>query len=41
MTGELIDSKTMIKVRDFEKLGYKVDFMQEDNLSTAIIKKNQ
>ena len=39
MTGVLVDSKTMIKIRDFEKLGYKIEYNQVDGLSTAIITK--
>ena len=39
MTGVLIDSRTMIKIRDFEKLGYKIDYIQVDGLSTATITK--
>lgn len=39
VTGILFDSKTMIKVRDFEKLGYKVEFIQDGDLSIAIISK--
>jgi regulator of sigma D len=39
MTGIIVDSKTMIKVRDFEKLGYKVGYQQVDDLSTATIEK--
>lgn len=39
MTGVLIDNKTMVKVRDFEKLGYKIGFVQVDDLSTATIEK--
>ena len=37
MTGVLVDSKTMIKIRDFEKLGYKIEYSNEDGLSTATI----
>ena len=37
MTGIIMDSKTMIKIRDFEKLGYTVVYEQVDNLSTATI----
>lgn len=37
MTGVLLDSKTMIKVRDFEKLGYKVEFEKKDGLSIVTI----
>lgn len=40
MTGVIIDSNTMVKVRDFEKLGYKVDYIQEDGKSIATITKN-
>jgi len=39
MTGVLVDDTTMVKIRDFEKLGYKVDFVQNDELSTATIEK--
>lgn len=39
VTGILFDSKTMIKVRDFEKLGYKVEFIQDGELSIATISK--
>jgi len=39
MTGIIVDSKTMIKVRDFEKLGYTVSYQQVDDLSTATIEK--
>lgn len=39
MTGVLIDNTTMVKVRDFEKLGYKIGFVQVDGLSTATIEK--
>ncbi len=39
MTGILSNSKTMIKVRDFEKLGYKVDFVQDGDSSVATISK--
>ncbi|MDW5299605.1 MAG: stalk domain-containing protein [Sedimentibacter sp.] len=39
MTGLLIDSKTMVKVRDFEKLGYKINYNQVEGLSTATIEK--
>lgn len=39
MTGVLINDKTMVKVRDFEKLGYKIDYIQEYGLSTATITK--
>jgi hypothetical protein len=37
MTGVLVDSTTMIKIRDFEKLGYKIEYNQVDGLSTATI----
>jgi len=37
MTGVLIDNTTMVKVRDFEKLGYKIDYIQADGVSTATI----
>jgi hypothetical protein len=39
MTGVIIDSKTMVKVRDFEKLGYTVEFEQNDYSSIATISK--
>lgn len=39
MTGVLIDNTTMVKVRDFEKLGYKIGFVQADGLSTATIER--
>nr|WP_312578641.1 copper amine oxidase N-terminal domain-containing protein [Sedimentibacter sp.] len=39
MTGIIVDSKTMVKVRDFEKLGYKVGFVQNENSSVATISK--
>ena len=37
MTGLLVESRTMIKIRDFEKLGYKIEYNQVDGLSTATI----
>ena len=37
MTGLLVDSKTMVKIRDFEKLGYKITYEQVEGLSTAVI----
>lgn len=37
MTGVLINDKTMVKVRDFEKLGYSINYIQEDGVSTATI----
>ena len=39
MIGVLVDSKSMIKIRDFEKLGYKIEYNQVDGLSTATITK--
>ncbi|MDF2950046.1 MAG: hypothetical protein K0R07_2095, partial [Sedimentibacter sp.] len=39
MTGVLVDSTTMVKVRDFEKLGYKIGFTQVNGLSTATIER--
>jgi len=39
MTGILVESKTMIKVRDFEKLGYKVGYVQDGESSIATISK--
>ncbi len=41
MTGVLVDGKTMVKVRDFEKLGYKIDFTQDEDWSMATIEKNK
>ncbi|HBV67265.1 MAG TPA: hypothetical protein DEF04_03110 [Clostridiales bacterium] len=41
MTGVLVDGKTMVKVRDFEKLGYKIDFVQDEDWSMATIEKNK
>ncbi len=37
MTGVLVDSITMVKIRDFEKLGYKIDYIQEYGQSIATI----
>lgn len=37
MTGVLVDSRTMVKIRDFEKLGYKIDYIQDDGQSIATI----
>lgn len=37
MTGLIKDSKTMIKVKDFEKLGYKIEYKEIDDLSIATI----
>ncbi|MDF2950383.1 MAG: hypothetical protein K0R07_2435, partial [Sedimentibacter sp.] len=37
MTGVLINDTTMVKVRDFEKLGYKISYEQADGVSTATI----
>ncbi len=39
MTGVLIDSTTMVKIRDFEKLGYVIEYEQIDGYSTAAIVK--
>lgn len=39
MTGIIVDSKTMIKIRDFERLGYKVGYTQENGLSKATLEK--
>jgi hypothetical protein len=39
MTGILSDNLTMVKVRDFEKLGYIVEFEQDEDWSTATIRK--
>ncbi len=37
MTGIIIDNTTMVKVRDFEKLGYTIGYNQVDGYSTATI----
>lgn len=39
MTGVLINNTTMVKIRDFEKLGYKIGYTQIDGYSTATIEK--
>lgn len=39
MTGVIVDSRTMVKVRDFEKLGYKITYTFDGDLSTAVIEK--
>ncbi|WP_313345881.1 copper amine oxidase N-terminal domain-containing protein [Sedimentibacter sp.] len=39
MTGVLVDGRTMVKVRDFEKLGYVIGYEQFDDYSTATITK--
>ncbi len=39
MKGVLVDSSTMIKIRDFEKLGYKIDYVQYNGKFIAIITK--
>lgn len=39
MTGIIVDSRTMVKVRDFEKLGYKINYTQDGTWSTAVIEK--
>lgn len=39
MTGVLVNNKTMVKIRDFEKLGYKIGYNQVDGYSTATIEK--
>lgn len=39
MTGILSDNLTMVKIRDFEKLGYIVEFEQYDDWSTATIRR--
>jgi hypothetical protein len=39
MTGVLVDSKTMVKIRDFDKLGYKIDYIQVEGQSIATIVK--
>lgn len=35
----LVDSKTMVKIRDFDKLGYKIDYIQVEGQSIATIVK--
>lgn len=39
MTGVLVNSKTMVKIRDFDKLGYKIEYNQVDGQSIATISK--
>jgi len=39
MTGILSDDLTMVKIRDFEKLGYSIEYYQEEGWSTAVISK--
>jgi len=39
MSGIIRDSETFINIGDFEKLGYSVDYTQDGDMSTAIIKK--
>ncbi len=39
MTGVIVDSRTMVKVRDFEKLGYKITYTLDGDFSTAVIEK--
>lgn len=39
MTGVIVDSRTMVKVRDFEKLGYKITYTLDGDISTAVIEK--
>lgn len=39
MTGVLVNNKTMVKIRDFEKLAYKIGYTQVDGYSTATIEK--
>ena len=37
MTGILVDGTTMVKIRDFEKLGYTIDFYSEYGQNVATI----
>lgn len=37
MTGIIIDNLTYIKIRDFEKLGYKIDYQQSNSMNYASI----
>jgi hypothetical protein len=39
MTGVIVESRTMVKVRDFEKLGYKITYTLDGEISTAVIEK--
>jgi hypothetical protein len=39
MTGVIVESRTMVKVRDFEKLGYKITYTLDGDISTAVIEK--
>ena len=39
MTGVIVESRTMVKVRDFEKLGYKITYSLDGDISTAVIEK--
>ncbi len=40
MSGKIVSGTTYIKVRDFEKLGYTVDYVSEDGVHTATVTKN-
>jgi len=42
MTGKIIDNRTFIKIRDFEKLGYTVDYHYDSEYKehTVLLKKN-
>lgn len=37
MTGVIVNDKTMVKIRDFEKLGYTVGYVQENGVSKAVL----
>lgn len=39
ITGELIDSRTFVKIRDFEKLGYTFIYEESENVKTVKMKK--
>lgn len=39
MTGVIVESRTMVKVRDLEKLGYKITYSLDGDISTAVIEK--
>lgn len=39
MKGTLINDTTMVKIREFEKLGYKIGYVQVDGVSTVTVEK--
>lgn len=40
MTGMIVDGSTYLKIRDFEKLNYKIDYIENDVYNTVVITKN-